>query len=94
MKKKTTKFEPPFLLKKVPDLPYFQTCGKEQGEFTLEDYYQTPEGYLTELIDGEFYDMPTPTWIHQQAIIFVLSELNTLIKSNSFPFKILIKCRQ
>lgn len=26
------------------------------GEYTVEDYYETPEGYPVELINGIFYD--------------------------------------
>lgn len=90
MEKKTHKYEPPFLLKKVPDLPYFESCGKEQGDFTLEDFEQIPEGYYTELIDGVLYNMPTPSCKHQQAIVFMASELQTFIKSNSIPYRAIL----
>ena len=43
----------------------FGIPGKEQGEFTLEDYYALPEERRVELIDGVFYDMAAPTSIHQ-----------------------------
>ncbi len=38
---------------------------KKTGEFTIEDYYALPDDKRVELIDGVFYDMPTPTIEHQ-----------------------------
>lgn len=38
---------------------------KQQGEYTLEDYYQIPEERRVELIDGVLYDMASPTSFHQ-----------------------------
>lgn len=38
---------------------------KQQGEFTVEDYYKLPDDVRVELIDGVLYDMAVPTWIHQ-----------------------------
>ena len=38
---------------------------KQQGEYTLEDYYALPEERRVEMIDGVFYDMASPSNIHQ-----------------------------
>lgn len=38
---------------------------KKDGEYTLEDYYALPDERRVELIDGVFYDMASPTHIHQ-----------------------------
>lgn len=38
---------------------------KNQGEYTLEDYYALPDERRVELIDGVIYDMSSPTHIHQ-----------------------------
>jgi len=40
-------------------------AGKKDGEYTLEDYYALPDERRVELIDGVFYDMASPTHIHQ-----------------------------
>lgn len=77
-------------LRKIPDLPYFKTCTKKQGEFTLDDYDQIPEGFRTELIDGVFYEMPSPTSYHQSAIVFLCGKLQSFINVNNFPCRIML----
>ena len=47
---------------------------KKDGEYTLDDYYALPEERRVELIDGVFYDMATPTKIHQT----ILAKLHLL----------------
>lgn len=37
-----------------------------QGSYTLEDYYALPDERRVELIDGCFYDMAAPTFLHQK----------------------------
>lgn len=44
--------------------------------FTVEDYYDTPEDVRAELIDGEFYDLASPSRIHQE----ILMELSAIIR--------------
>lgn len=38
---------------------------KQQGEYTLDDYYAIPDEYRVELIDGVIYDMASPRDVHQ-----------------------------
>lgn len=38
---------------------------RTQGEYTIEDYFNLPDDERKELIDGVFYDMASPTHIHQ-----------------------------
>ena len=44
------------------------TTMKNQGEFTLEDYYRLPEDKRFELIDGHFLEMGAPGMIHQRIL--------------------------
>lgn len=37
-----------------------------QGSYTVDDYRALPEDQRVELIDGYFYDMVAPTFLHQQ----------------------------
>ena len=46
-------------------VPAYADNLKQQGEFTIEDYYALPDEYRCELIDGIFYDMAAPSNIHQ-----------------------------
>lgn len=36
--------------------------------YTSEDYWNLPEGQRAELIDGQFYDMSPPDYIHQKLV--------------------------
>lgn len=38
----------------------------QQGGYTIRDYYALPEERRVELIDGCFYDMSAPTFLHQK----------------------------
>ncbi|MCQ2502041.1 MAG: Uma2 family endonuclease [Lachnospiraceae bacterium] len=45
--------------------PAYGTPKKEQGNYTVDDYYALPDDQRVELIDGVFYDMSAPTSPHQ-----------------------------
>lgn len=57
-------------------------AGKKPGEFTLEDYYKLPDDQRVELIDGVFYDMASPTSIHQILSGEIFAELKNYIRQN------------
>lgn len=37
----------------------------KKNHYTSEDYWNIPDGKRAELIDGKFYELPTPNTIHQ-----------------------------
>lgn len=49
---------------------------------TLEDYLALPEGIRVELIDGVFYDMASPTSIHQRIGGEIYTQLSNFIDAN------------
>ncbi|MCR4672143.1 MAG: Uma2 family endonuclease [Lachnospiraceae bacterium] len=51
----------------MSDGQFFLPAGtdKKQGEFTVEDYYNLPDDVRVELIDGVFFYMNSPNYIHQ-----------------------------
>lgn len=55
---------------------------KKQGEYTLEDYYALPEERRVELINGVFYDMASPSPVHQAISMFISNILFNFVKEN------------
>ncbi|MGN0204046.1 MAG: Uma2 family endonuclease [Coprococcus sp.] len=50
--------------------------------YTAEDYWNLPEGKRAELIDGQLYDLASPSRIHQRLISELLYIFQQHIKSN------------
>ena len=55
---------------------------KKQGEYTIEDYYALPEERRVELINGVFYDMASPTSVHQSILTFISNTIFNHIQKN------------
>ena len=55
---------------------------KKPGEYTVEDYMALPDGDRKELIDGVFYDMATPLFIHQAVAASLFYKIQSFIKEN------------
>lgn len=53
---------------------------RRQGEYTLEDYYNIPDEYRCELIDGVIYDMGAPTSIHQAIAASMFAQLHMHVR--------------
>ena len=54
--------------------------AKKQGEYTIEDYFALPENERVELIDGVFYDMSSPTLIHQAIATRIWAKIDNFIR--------------
>lgn len=55
---------------------------KQQGEYTIEDYYALSEDRRMELIDGVLYDMASPTSLHQIIAGSIYDQFYQYIKKN------------
>ena len=58
------------------------TSHKNPGEYTVEDYYALPDDRRAELIDGVFYDMSSPTTVHQMIALDISLQFKSYISSN------------
>lgn len=62
---------------------------KQQGEYTIEDYYHMPDDRRIELIDGVIYDMSAPTPLHQMIAGMMYARILAFIekeKGDCIPF--------
>lgn len=48
------------------EFTYQLDSGHMQGSYTIDDYRALPDEQRVELIDGYFYDMSAPTFLHQR----------------------------
>jgi len=55
---------------------------KGTGPYTVEDYLKLPDDIRVELIDGHFYNMPSPTTIHQRISLLIGMKLQAFIDRN------------
>lgn len=44
--------------------------------YASEDYYKTSESEKVELIDGKFYDMASPSRIHQEIVTYMVKNID------------------
>jgi len=59
-----------------------EESGENISNFTVEDYYETPEGYPLELIDGRFFVMESPGARHQSIVYELGYAIGSYIKKN------------
>ena len=64
---------------KVREVPAYHA---NQGNYTLDDYFALPDDQRVELIDGVFYDMASPSSVHQLITGFIYKKLLDYIESN------------
>ncbi len=63
------------------DLPAYY--GKQQGEYTVDDYEAFPDDQRCEIIDGVVYDMGSPTVTHQRMQFDICRQLDDHIRNNN-----------
>ena len=64
---------------------------KQQGEYTVEDYYRISEEIRIELIDGVIYDMSSaPTLIHQTIVSDIFFILRSYIDKNKGKCRVFV----
>ena len=56
--------------------------------YTEEDYYNSPEDVRAELIDGQFYDIASPSRIHQEILGFLFLGISSYIRSKNGDCKV------
>ncbi len=61
---------------------------KQQGEYTLEDYYAIPDERRVELIDGVIYDMASPSSVHQDLVTEIALILRGFVKKHKGKCKV------
>ena len=54
----------------------------QQIKFTYSDYLLLPEGDRRELIEGDFYVAPSPTFVHQSILFNLASLLRRFVDAN------------
>ena len=55
---------------------------KEQHKYTVDDILALPNGQRAELIDGQIYDMVTPTKTHQDILGYLFFSVQSHIMNN------------
>jgi Uma2 family endonuclease len=52
-------------------------------KFTYQDYLQLPQERRAELIEGEFFMVPSPSWTHQTVLMKLFLALNSFVMSRA-----------
>lgn len=69
---------------------YAYESERHQGEYTVEDYRALPEDLRVELIDGSFFVMDAPSFVHQDIATEILYQLKSQIRNNQGRCKVLV----
>ena len=57
--------------------------------YTIDDIYALPEGQRAELIDGQFYDMAPPNFLHQKILMGLSSAIHQYINTRGGDCEVL-----
>ena len=60
----------------------YESHGKKQGQYTIKDLEDLPDGVRMELIDGFIYDIASPTTIHQSILMQVYMQIEPVVHSS------------
>lgn len=73
----------PSVLREQPYV-YGTSARKNTGhrQYTIDDYFALPDDRRVELIDGRFYDMASPTGIHQIVLFRIWKALDACIEEH------------
>ena len=61
---------------------------QEMKKYTVEEWFELPEDRRCELIDGELYDMATPSRVHQSFVAELLVEIKNHIREKGGDCKV------
>lgn len=64
--------------------------NKMKGEYTVSDYEALPEERRVELIDGVFYDMAAPSYLHQTILAELYTALSDAIRKKGGPCRVVL----
>ena len=56
--------------------------------YTAEDYWALPEGVRAELIDGELWDLASPSRLHQEIVTVMTVRINSYIDAHGRSCKV------
>lgn len=59
-----------------------------EKSYTEEDYYNLPEDVRVELIDGQFYNMASPSRVHQELLGEIYVTIANYIKAKGGPCRV------
>ncbi len=63
--------------------------GLAQTKFYNEDdYYNLPDDTRAELVDGQFYNIPAPSRVHQEILMFLSNKIVNHINSKNGSCKV------
>ena len=61
----------------------YDAFAKQKRLYTIDDYYALPDDVRVELIDGVFYDMAGPSYVHQMILGQLFIQFNECIRKHN-----------